>query len=116
MKLRAGNKKKSLLEDEVCRAISEIPAGKVSTYKEIARHIGRRNAFRAVGNALNSNPNAPKIACHRIIRSDGQVGGYRYGQDKKISLLKKEGIEICSGKAVRFLDYLYIFPARRKKE
>lgn len=60
------------------------------SYKQVAKLAGRPRAYRAVGNILNKNYD-PKIPCHRVIRSDGQVGGYNRGTAKKISLLKKEG-------------------------
>ena len=73
----------------VCR---KIPSGKTSTYKEIAIKIGKPNAARAVALALKRNPFAPLVPCHRIIRSDGTIGGYsaKGGVQEKIRLLKKE--------------------------
>lgn len=65
----------------------------MSTYKEIAKTLHTK-AYRAVGNALNKNPHAPIVPCHRVIKSDGRVGGFASGIKKKISILKKEGIEI----------------------
>lgn len=67
------------------------------SYKKVAFLIGSPKAWRAVGNILNKNRN-PKIPCHRVIKADGRVGGYRYGTKKKIDLLKKEGIMIKNGK------------------
>lgn len=78
--------KKVLLE------VAKIPKGEVRTYKEIAKAIGKPRAYRAVGNALNKNPFVPLIPCHRVIASDGGIGGYAYGLKKKRELLKKEGI------------------------
>lgn len=75
-------------------AVKRIPRGKVLTYKEIAKLANSPKAYRAVGNILNKNPDIKTIPCHRVIRSDGQVGGYRFGTQKKISLLKKEGVLI----------------------
>lgn len=60
------------------------------TYKEVAMAIGLPKAYRAVGNALNKNPFAPKVPCHRVIRSDGTIGGFASGTKKKIELLKRE--------------------------
>lgn len=75
---------------KVYRIIKKIPRGEVMTYKEVARAIGRPRAYRAVGNALNKNTDLA-VPCHRVIRSDGKVGGYRRGTKKKIELLKSEG-------------------------
>ena len=69
-------KKYSAFYQEVWRACAEIPAGEVRTYKWIAQRIGRPSAARAVGLALGANPFAPVIPCHRVIRSDGKMGGY----------------------------------------
>ena len=77
--------------DRVRDVVSKIPEGKVLTYKEVARKAGSPNAFRAVGNILNKNYDS-KIPCHRVIRSDGKTGGYNRGEDKKLKILKKEGV------------------------
>lgn len=61
------------------------------TYKEVAREAGRPRAFRAVGNILNTNYD-PKIPCHRVVRSDGKVGGYNRGARRKQKLLREEGV------------------------
>ena len=77
-------------QEKVYRVVKKIPRGKVLTYKEVAEKIGRPRAFRAVGRVLSKNKD-PKVPCHRVIRSDGKVGGYREGAEKKKALLKKEG-------------------------
>ncbi len=76
--------------EKVYSVVLKIPKGKVLTYKEIAQKTGRPAAFRAVGNALNKNYNS-QIPCHRVVRSDGKIGGYNRGVKAKIRLLKKEG-------------------------
>ena len=70
-----------------------IPKGKVKTYKEVAIGIKMPNAARAVANACGKNPYAPKVPCHRVIRSDGTLGGFSApgGIKKKKKMLKKEG-------------------------
>jgi methylated-DNA-[protein]-cysteine S-methyltransferase len=75
----------------VYAAISEIPSGQTRTYQWVARRIGRPRAARAVGQALHRNPFAPSVPCHRIVRSDGSLGGYAGGLRKKLALLKQEG-------------------------
>lgn len=77
-------------QEKVYNIVRKIPRGQVLTYKEIARLIGRPLAYRAVGNSLNKNP-FKSVPCHRIIRSDGKVGGYAKGNKMKVKLLKKEG-------------------------
>jgi O-6-methylguanine DNA methyltransferase len=75
----------------VYRAVARIPTGNTMTYAQVARAIGRPRAARAVGNALNTNPFAPKVPCHRVVRSDGTIGGFASGTLKKRALLRKEG-------------------------
>jgi len=79
----------SIFQEKIYQVVKNIPAGKTLSYKEVAEKAGFPNAWRAVGNALNKNKN-PKIPCHRVIRSDGKIGGYNQGIKKKIALLKKE--------------------------
>jgi O-6-methylguanine DNA methyltransferase len=86
----------SLFEQSVWKACARIPAGETRTYAWIATQIGKPGASRAVGTALGRNPFAPTIPCHRVVRSDGKMGGYsgRGGIKTKIKLLKKEGAKI----------------------
>ncbi|MCX8195266.1 MAG: MGMT family protein [Candidatus Micrarchaeota archaeon] len=79
-------------ERAVLLACAKIPKGQTRTYLQIASAIGKPRAWRAVGNALAKNPLAPLIPCHRVIRSDGKLGGYsgKGGARKKSELLKKE--------------------------
>ena len=83
-----------------------IPKGKVSTYGALAKSLNSK-AYRAVGNAMAKNPNPISVPCHRVVRSDGSIGGYAYGVRKKIQLLKKEGIKIKNNKVVDFEDRLF---------
>lgn len=83
-------------------AMLRIPRGKVSTYGEIARAIGNPKASRAIGGACNQNPFAPEVPCHRIVSSDGTLGGYAHGSAKKIALLKKEGVRVRNDRIIDF--------------
>jgi len=78
----------------VWKEIAKIPYGKTKTYKDLAIAIGKPKSARAVANACGKNPYAPTIPCHRVIRTDGKLGGYsgKGGINKKIKLLKQEGI------------------------
>lgn len=76
-------------KERVLEVVKKIPRGKVLTYKEVAKKAGSPKASRAVGNILHNNHD-PQIPCHRVIRSDGKVGGYNRGVKNKIKLLKKE--------------------------
>ena len=81
---------------KVWNYLKKIPKGKVKTYKQVAKAIGMPKAARAVANACGKNPYAPKIPCHRVIRSDGGLGGYsgRGGIEQKLKLLRSENVEI----------------------
>ena len=94
--------------DKCYQLLAKIPKGKISTYKEIAKALNTK-AYRAVGNAMAKNPNPIVIPCHRVIKSDGSIGGYALGISKKTSLLIREGIPIQKGKIVNYEKYAYIF-------
>ena len=81
---------------KVWNYLKKIPRGKVKTYSEVAKAIGKPLAVRAVANAIGKNPLVPQIPCHRVIRSDGSLGGYsgKGGIKTKRLLLKKEGVTL----------------------
>ena len=85
----------------------KVQRGKVTTYKSLAEALGTR-AYRAVGNAMNKNPYAPKVPCHRVVNSDGSVGGFASGTQRKISLLRAEGIKIENNK-IDLSKYMHKF-------
>ena len=76
---------------------SRIPKGQVTTYAELARALGTR-AYRAVGNAMNKNPFAPGVPCHRVVGSNGSLTGYAGGLEKKRRLLSEEGVALRADK------------------
>lgn len=88
--------------------LARVPAGRVTTYSEIAKALGSR-ASRAVGTAMAQNSRLITIPCHRVVRSDGSVGQYALGQDEKSALLTQEGIAISNGKVVDFEQVVYRF-------
>ena len=81
---------------KVWKYLKTIPKGTVKTYKQVAIAIKRPKSARAVANACGKNPYAPKIPCHRVIRSDGGLGGYsgRGGVKTKLRLLRSEKVDI----------------------
>lgn len=97
-------------QDKVLVLTKKIPKGKVTTYKEIAKAM-KTKAYRAVGAALRNNKRPIIIPCHRVVSSDGSLGGYKgkLNSKEKIKLLKKEGIEINKNKIVDFEKKLYTF-------
>ena len=87
----------TVFQQSVYNFVKTIPKGKTATYKEVAVAIGRPNAYRAVGNALNKNPFAPVVPCHRVIRSNGKAGGFASGTENKLKLLKQERVILTNG-------------------
>jgi methylated-DNA-[protein]-cysteine S-methyltransferase len=82
---------------DVYDLLLKIPAGKVSTYGDLAKALGNPLASREIGRILGKNPNPIKVPCHRIVMSNGKVGGYSYGSERKKELLEKEGISFTNG-------------------
>jgi len=112
MLMKSNPNKRNLtnFEKKVLTVVSRVPKSKVTTYKFLARAIGRPRAVRAVANALRKNPNLIKVPCHRVVRSNGEVGGYRLGPKKKLLLLKKEGIRFNTKNRIKNLKkFLYQF-------
>ena len=86
-----------------------VPKGKVTTYSEIARALNSK-AWRAVGSAMAKNKNLIKIPCHRVVRSDGVIGQYALGSDKKVQLLLEEGVAVSNGRINGLSKFIHIFP------
>ena len=95
--------------DEKCyQLLKRVPKGKVTTYKLIAKKLHSKG-YRAVGNAMNKNPHAPQVPCHRVVRSSGEIGGYAGGTEKKIRLLRSEGVRVKGSTVQDLGKYLYRF-------
>ena len=100
-------------DNQVWDLMKKIPQGKVTTYKILAEKLGSK-AYRAVGNACRRNPYAPLVPCHRVVQSDGNIGGFNGHTSgpsitKKINMLQKEGVPVRNGKIVNFQRFLYKF-------
>lgn len=93
--------------------LCEVPQGKVTTYKLMAEALGTK-AYRAVGNAMYRNPNAPKVPCHRVVANNGHLNGYAFGLDNKKKLLKSEGISFNGDKVFNLKEVLYRFEKGEK--
>jgi methylated-DNA-[protein]-cysteine S-methyltransferase len=76
---------------------ARVPRGQVTTYADIARALGTK-AYRAVGNALNRNPYAPQVPCHRVVGSDGSLTGFAGGLTLKRQMLSREGVKCADGR------------------
>lgn len=85
--------------ERVWALTARIPAGKVVTYGDIAAALGSPGGSRAVGNALNKNPYAPGVPCHRVVGSNGNLTGFAGGLPKKERLLTTEGVPVTRGRA-----------------
>ncbi len=82
-------KKELSFKEKVYEVVARIPKGEVLSYKQVAERAGKPRAWRVVGNILNKNKN-PQIPCHRVVRSNGKVGGYNKGVKIKKALLRQE--------------------------
>lgn len=104
---------KIMLKDLAYLKLKLVPAGKVTTYKILAEACGVR-AYRAIGQILKNNPFAPEVPCHRVVRSDGRIGGFMGKTEgaeirKKVEILKKEGVTVKDGLVVNFERCLFRF-------
>ena len=81
-------------EERVYRVVRRIPKGQTRTYRWVAEQLGDPGLARAVGNALSRNPYAPEVPCHRVIQSDGSLGGFAWGPKKKLRMLQEEGVSL----------------------
>lgn len=96
------------LEDRVYKKLLEVPPGMVTTYGELAKAVGLKNGQRVIGRIMNKNPYPVIVPCHRVIKSNGQIGGYAWGEKIKTNMLSKEGMKIKNGKIVD-LETIYRF-------
>ena len=87
------------LQQRVWKALQNIPPGQTITYGAVAEIIGRPSAVRPVAQACGANPVAVIIPCHRVLRSDGELGGYRWGVQRKQALLKREAQQLAKARA-----------------
>ena len=94
-------------QSECYEALKKVPKGKVITYAGLARMVGRPRAHRAVGSAMNKNPYAPQVPCHRVVKSNGELGGFATDIKVKIKRLQKEGVVVSDNKIVDFQSTLF---------
>jgi len=93
--------------------LKQIPVGYVTTYGELARAMGTQ-AYQAIGQVLKRNPNLIEVPCHRVVKSNGEMGGYVKGAEQKQALLVAEGVKIEAGKVVDFKQKLYRFKQKTR--
>ena len=90
------------LSTKVYRQLLRVPEGKVTTYGDLAKAVGLENGQRVIGMIMKKNPFPVIVPCHRVVKSDGKIGGYVYGERVKSHMLLKEGIKIKDGKIIDF--------------
>ncbi len=96
------------LEEKVYKKLLEVPQGMVTTYGELAKAVGLNNGQRVIGRIMNKNLYPVIVPCHRVIQSDGKIGGYAWGEKIKINMLSKEGVNFKNGKIID-LKMIYRF-------
>ena len=91
-----------MLSAKVYRKLLQVPKGKVTTYRELSNAVGLKNGQRAIGMIMKKNPFPVIVPCHRVVKSNGKIGGYAYGEMVKFKMLTKEGMKIKDGKIIDF--------------
>ena len=97
------------LNTKVYRKLLEVPKGKVTTYGELGKAVGLKNGQRIIGTIMKKNRFPVIVPCHRVVKSDGKIGGYVYGERVKSSMLTNEGIKIKNGKIIDFDKQKFYF-------
>ena len=97
------------IDKKIYKKLLEVPKGKITTYGELAKAVGLKNGQRAVGKIMNKNPYPVIIPCHRVVKSDGKIGGYAYGEEIKSDMLTREGIVIKNGRILDLENKIYRF-------
>jgi|TARA_B110000014_G_scaffold49476_1_gene32836 methylated-DNA-[protein]-cysteine S-methyltransferase len=97
------------MEKKIYKKLLTVPHGKITTYNELSKSIGLENGQRLVGQIMKKNPFPVIIPCHRVIKSNGDIGGYLFGIDIKKNMLRKEGICIIKNKIDNFKDVFFTF-------
>jgi len=97
------------LEDKVYKKLLDVPSGKITTYGELAKAVGLKNGQRKIGQIMKNNPLPVVIPCHRVVKSDGTIGGYAFGVEIKVNMLSKEGVKISKGKILDYEDKMFYF-------
>lgn len=90
------------MRNRAYRKLLEVPPGFVTTYGDLARAIGLENGQRAIGRMMSENPTPGLVPCHRVVRSDGELGGYAYGTEVKRNMLAVEGVRVSGGRLEDF--------------
>jgi len=98
-----------IIEKKIYKKLLQVPSGKITTYGELSRAIGLKNGQRVIGRVMKNNPFPVIIPCHRVVKSNREIGGYAFGVDIKRSMLTKEGICIKNNKIENFEKSFFRF-------
>ena len=90
------------LSTRVYKKLLLVPKGKITTYGELSKAVGLKNGQRAIGMIMKKNLFPVIVPCHRVVKSDGKIGGYAYGERVKSKMIANEGIKIKDGKIIDF--------------
>ena len=99
--------------EKIYEQLKKVPKGRVTTYKALANSVGSK-AYQAIGTAMKNNPYAPDVPCHRVVSTDGSIGGFKGKKtgetiQEKVEMLRKEGIEVETGRVKNFTKVLFTF-------
>ena len=98
-----------IIEKKIYKKLLQVPSGKITTYGELSRAIGLKNGQRVIGQLMKNNPFPVIVPCHRVVRSNGDIGGYAFGVNIKKNMLSKEGICIKNDKIENFENLFFKF-------
>ena len=98
-----------IIEKKIYKKLLQVPSGKITTYGELSRAIGLKNGQRVIGRVMKNNPFPVIIPCHRVVKSNREIGGYAFGVDIKRNMLTKEGICIKNDKIENFEKSFFRF-------
>ena len=98
-----------ILSTKVYKKLLQVPEGKVTTYGDLAKAVGLKNGQRVIGTIMKKNPFPAIVPCHRVVKSNGKIGGYVYGERVKSQILAREGIKIKAGRIMDFDKVKFYF-------
>ena len=97
------------IDKKIYKKLLQVPLGKITTYGELSRAIGLKNGQRVIGRVMKNNPFPVIVPCHRVVKSNREIGGYAFGVDIKRNMLAKEGICIKNNKIENFEKSFFRF-------
>ena len=98
-----------IIEKKIYKKLLQVPSGKITTYGELSRAIGLKNGQRVIGQLMKNNPFPVIVPCHRVVKSNREIGGYAFGVDIKRNMLAKEGICIKNNRIKNFEKSFFRF-------